>query len=132
MSWAQGKYGKGLIKMRTLIDLRGSIPTFIHITDGRCHDSNMLDMQNIVSGAIYTMDKAYVDFEALNWIDSGVAFFVTRAKDNMKYEIVSVNFNIDQSTGLKEDYIIRLTGYKSQKLYPKELRLIKFSDLETG
>lgn len=132
MSWAQGKYSKGAVKMHTLIDLRGSIPTLIHITDGRCHDSNVLDMLNIVPGAIYTMDKAYVDFEALNRIDSRDAFFVTRAKDNMKYEIVSTNFNIDQSTGLMEDHIIRLTGYKSQKLYPKELRLIKFCDPETG
>lgn len=132
MSWAQGKYSKGAVKMHTLIDLRGSIPAFIHITDGRCHDSNVLDLLNIVPGAIYTMDKAYVDFEALNRIDSRGAFFVTRAKDNMKYEIVSTNFNIDQSTGLMEDHIIRLTGYKSQKLYPKELRLIKFCDPETG
>lgn len=132
MSWAQGKYSKGAVKMHTLIDLRGSIPTFIHITDGRCHDSNVLDMLNIVPGSIYTMDKAYVDFEALNRIDSRGAFFVTRAKDNMKYEIVSTNFNIDQSTGLMEDHIIRLTGYKSKKLYPKELRLIKFCDPETG
>ena len=132
MSWAQGKYSKGAVKMHTLIDLRGSIPAFIHVTDGRCHDSNVLDLLNIVPGAIYTMDKAYVDFEALNRIDSRGAFFVTRAKDNMKYEIVSTNFNIDQSTGLMEDHIIRLTGYKSQKLYPKELRLIKFCDPETG
>lgn len=131
MSWAQGKYSKDAVKMHTLIDLRGRIPTFIHITDGRCHDSNVLDMLNIVPGAIYTMDKAYVDFEALNRIDSRGAFFVTRAKDNMKYEIVSTNFNIDQSTGLVEDHIIRLTGYKSQKLYPKELRLINFCDPET-
>ena len=119
MSWAQGKYSKGAVKMHTLIDLGGSIPTSIHITDGRCHDSNVLDLLNIVPGAIYTMDKAYVDFEALNRIDSRCAFFVTRAKDNMKYEIVSINFNIDQSIGLKEDHIIRLTGYKSQKLYPR-------------
>lgn len=72
MNWAQGKYSKGAVKMHTtLIDLRGSIPTFIHITDGRCHDSNVLDLLNIVPKAIYTMDKAYVDFEALNRIDGG-------------------------------------------------------------
>lgn len=132
MSWAHDKYSKGAVKIHTLIDLRGSIPAFIHITDGRCHDSNVLDMLNIVPGAIYTMDKACVDFEALNRIDSRGAFFVTRAKDNMKYEIVSTNFNVDQSTGLLEDHMIRLTGYKSKKLYPKELRLIKFCDPETG
>lgn len=132
MNWAQGKYSKGAVKMHTLIDLRGSIPTFIHITDGRCHDSNVLDLLDIVPNAIYTMDKAYVDFDALERINSNGGFFVTRAKDNMKYEITSTNFNIDQSTGLMEDHMIRLTGYKSKKLYPKELRLIKFCDNETG
>ena len=119
--------------MHTLIDLRGSIPTFIHITDGRCHDSNVLDLLDIVPNAIYTMDKTYVDFETLERIDSDSGFFITRAKDNMKYEITtSTNFNIDQSTGLMEDHMIRLIGYKSKKLYPKELRLIKFCDSETG
>ena len=132
MTWAQGKYNKGAVKMHTLIDLRGSIPTFIHITDGRCHDSNVLDLLDIVPNSIYTMDKAYVDFEALERIDSEGAFFVTRAKDNIKYEITSTNFNVDQSTGLMEDHIIRLTGYKSKRLYPKEFRLIKFCDNETG
>lgn len=132
MNWAQGKYSKGAVKMHTLIDLRGSIPTFIHITDGRCHDSNVLDLLDIIRNAIYTMDKAYVDFEALERIDSKGGFFVTRAKGNMKYEITSTNFNIDQSTGLMGDHMISLTGYKSKKLYPKELRLIKFCDNETG
>ena len=132
MNWAQGKYNKGAVKMHTLIDLRGSIPTFIHITDGRCHDSNVLDLLDIVPNSIYTMDKAYVDFEALERIDSEGAFFVTRAKDNIKYEITSTNFNVDQSTGLMEDHIIRLTGYKSKRLYPKVFRLIKFCDNETG
>ena len=70
MNWAQGKYSKGAVKMHTLIDLRGCIPTFIHITDCRCHDSNVLDLLNIVPNAIYTMDKAYVDFEALERIDT--------------------------------------------------------------
>ena len=132
MNWAQGKYNKGAVKMHTLIDLRGSIPTFIHITDGRCHDSNVLDLLDIVPNSIYTMDKAYIDFEALERIDSEGAFFVTRAKDNIKYEITSTNFNVDQSTGLMEDHIIRLTGYKSKRLYPKVFRLIKFCDNETG
>ena len=131
-AWASGKYSRGAIKMHTLLDLRGSIPTFIHITDGRCHDSNVLDLLDIIRNAIYTMDKAYVDFEALERIDSKGGFFVTRANGNMKYEITSTNFNIDQSTGLMEDHMISLTGYKSKKLYPKELRLIKFCDNETG
>ena len=130
LDWAVGKYSKGAVKMHTVIDLRGSIPVFIQITDGRCHDSNVLDM--LVPNAIYTMDKAYIDFEALARIDTEKAYFVTRAKDNMKYEIVSSHYNIDTSTGLLEDHRIRLTGVKSSKLYSKELRLIKYCDKETG
>ena len=130
LDWAVGKYSKGAVKMHTVIDLRGSIPVFIHITDGRCHDSNVLDI--LVPNAIYTMDKAYIDFEALARIDAEKAYFVTRAKDNMKYEIVSSHYNIDTSTGLLEDHRIRLTGVKSSKLYSKELRLIKYCDKETG
>ena len=130
LDWAVGKYSKGAVKMHTVIDLRGSIPVFIHITDGRCHDSNVLDM--LVPNAIYTMDKAYIDFEALARIDAENAYFVTRAKDNMKYEIVSSHYNIDTSTGLLGDHRIRLTGVKSSKLYSKELRLIKYCDKETG
>lgn len=130
LDWAVGKYSKGAVKMHTVIDLRGSIPVFIHITDGRCHDSNVLDM--LVPNAIYTMDKAYIDFEALARIDTEKAYFVTRAKDNMKYEIVSSHYNIDTSTELLEDHRIRLTGVKSSKLYSKELRLIKYCDKETG
>ena len=130
LDWAVGKYSKGAVKMHTVIDLRGSIPVFIHITDGRCHDSNVLDM--LVPNAIYTMDKAYIDFEALARIDTEKAYFVTRAKDNMRYEIVLNHYNIDTSTGLLEDHRMRLTGVKSRKLYSKELRLIKYCDKETG
>lgn len=131
MEWALGKYSKGAVKMHTLIDLRGSIPTFIYISDGRCHDSNVLDLLNIIPNAIYTMDKAYVDFEALARIDAEYAFFVTRAKDNMRFKIISSNFNIDKSTGLLEDHIIRLTSQKSSQLYPKPLRLIRFYDMKS-
>lgn len=132
MSWAMGKYSKGAAKMHTLIDLRGSIPVFIHVTDGRCHDSNVLDLLNVIPNAIYTMDKAYVDFEALNRIDKEGGYFVTRAKDNMNYEIVSSNFNIDKSTGLIGDHHIQMTGYKSSKLYPKEFRLVEYRDQGSG
>lgn len=132
MGWALGKYSKGAVKMHTIIDLRGSIPVFIHITDGRWHDSNVLDLLEVVPNAIYMMDKAYINFKALARIDTEGAFFVTRAKDNMKYEIVSSNFNFDSKCGVTGDHLIRLTGYKSCKLYPKELRLIEFCDLESG
>ena len=132
MGWALGKYSKGAVKMHTLIDLRGSIPAFISISDGRTHDSNVLDDIEIVPRAIYTMDKAYVDFEALARFDSEGAFFITRAKSNMKYEVVSSNFNFDSSSGIVGDHIIRLTGYKSKKAFPKELRLVESIDPESG
>lgn len=132
MAWALGKYSRGAVKMHTLIDLRGSIPAFISISDGRTHDSNVLDEIDIVPKAIYTMDKAYVDFEALARFDREGAFFITRAKSNMKYEIVSSNFNFDSATGIVGDHIIRLTGYKSKKAYPKELRLVESLDPESG
>lgn len=132
MGWAFGKYSKGAVKMHTLIDLRGSIPAFISISDGRTHDSNVHDDIEIVPQAIYTMDKAYVDFEALARFDSEGAFFITRAKSNMKYEVLSSNYNFDSSTGIVGDHIIRLTGYKSKKAFPKELRLVESIDPESG
>lgn len=132
MGWALGKYSKGAVKMHTLIDLRGNIPVFISISDGRKHDSKVLDEIEIVINAIYTMDKAYVAFKSLARFDAEGAYFVLRAKTNMKYEIVSSNFNFDPKTGVHGDHIIRLTGYKPRKDYPKDLRLIEFCDLETG
>jgi len=86
--------------MHTLIDLRGSIPEFIFITDGKYHDSNALDVINFYAKVIYLMDKAYVDFEALFRINSAGAFFVTRAKETMRYSVIEENFNINQSVGL--------------------------------
>jgi len=127
-TWAEGKYSRGAVKMHTLIDLRGSIPEFILITDGKYHDSNALDVINFYANAIYLMDKAYVDFEALFRINNAGAFFVTRAKDTMRYEVVEQNFNIDETTGLRTDKTVRLTVAKSKKLYPEELRLVEFYD----
>ena len=132
MGWALGKYSNGAVKMHTLIDLRGSIPAFISISDGRKHDSKVLDEIEIVTNAIYTMDKAYVAFKSLARFDAEGAYFVLRAKTNMKYEIVSSNFNFDTKTGVHGDHIIRLTGYKSRKDYHKDLRLIEFCDMESG
>ncbi|MDL2262672.1 IS4 family transposase [Bacteroidales bacterium OttesenSCG-928-I21] len=128
--WAEGKYSRGAVKIHTLIDLRGSIPTFIHITDGKYHDSNALDEINPVENAIYLMDKAYVDFAALYRFHSAGSFFVTRAKDTMKYEVTEQNFNIDESTGLRSDKTVNLTVPKSKKLYPEALRLVEFYDNE--
>jgi hypothetical protein len=129
-SWAQGKYSRGAVKVHTLLDLRGSIPCFILITDGKYHDSNALDVIIPIPDAIYLMDKAYVDFIALYRIQQTGAYFVTRAKSPLVYSVKEQNFNIDESTGLRADKTIVLTGYKSKKLYPDILRLVEFYDSE--
>jgi hypothetical protein len=129
-TWAEGKYARGAVKMHTLIDLRGSVPEFILITDGKYHDSNALDVLNFYAGAIYLMDKAYVDYEALYRMNSAGAFFVSRAKDNMCYQVIEQNFNIDETCGLRTDKTVSLTIAKSKKLYPEKLRLVEFYDQE--
>lgn len=126
--WAQGKYSRGAVKMHALLNLRGSIPEFILVTDGKYHDSNALDMIIPQPGAIYLMDKAYLDLEALFRINQAGAFFVTRAKSSLRYEIVEQNFNIDRDTGLRTDRTIRLVVPRSRKLYPEKLRLVEFYD----
>jgi hypothetical protein len=131
-TWAHGKYSRGAVKMHTLIDLRGSIPEFIFITDGKYHDSNALDVIMFYANAIYVMDKAYVDFEALYRINNAGAFFVTRAKDTMRYQVIEQNFNIDETTGLRTDKIVCLMVAKSKKLYPEKLRLVEFYDNING
>ncbi len=130
LTWAEGKYSKGAIKVHTLIDLRGSIPNFILITDGKYHDSNALDEIIPIPEAIYLMDKAYIDFEALYRMHKCGAFFVTRAKSTLKYEVIEQNYNIDETTGLRTDKTIMLTVVKSKKLYPEKLRLVEFHDQE--
>ncbi len=130
MTWAEGKYSRGAIKMHTLLDLRGNIPVFILITDGKYHDSNALDVIIPEAEAIYIMDKAYVDFKALCRINTSGAYFVTRAKSSLKYAIVEQSYNIDQATGLRADKTIELTVAKSKKLYPEKLRLIEYYDAE--
>lgn len=132
MSWALGKYERGAVKMHTMLSLRGSIPTFIHITHGKWHDSNFLDVFKIEPWAIYVMDKAYVDFEALFNINEHNAFWITRAKSNMRYEVIETNYNIYEDTGLRGDYTIRLTGPKPKKLYPKDIRMVRYYDAENN
>jgi hypothetical protein len=127
-TWAEGKYSRGAVKMHTLLNLRGSIPEFILITDGKYHDSNAMDEIATERNAIYLMDKAYVDFEALYHINQADAFFVTRAKKSMKYEVVEQNVNIDQTTGLRTDKTVMLTIQKSKGLYPEKLRLVEYYD----
>jgi len=129
--WAKFRKKKAAVKMHTLLDLRGSIPTFIEITDGLCHDVNILDKILIEPGSIYVMDKGYVDFQRLYKITQQQGFFVTRAKDNMAYRRV-YSSNVDKTIGLKCDQKIKLTGYYSKKDYPEYLRRVKFYDVQTG
>ena len=129
-TWTEGKYSRGVVKVHTLLDLRGNIPTYILITDGKYHDSNVLDILPVQSDAIYVMDKAYIDFAALFNIHNAGAFFISRAKVTLDYSVVERNFNIDESTGLRSDNTITLNGYKSSRLYPKVLRLIEYFDKE--
>jgi hypothetical protein len=130
LTWAEGKYSRGAVKVHTLIDLRGSIPSFILISDGKYHDSNVLDEIIPLANAIYLMDKAYVDFEALYRMHKCDSFFVTRAKSTLRYDVVEQNYNIDETTGLRTDKTIVLTVAKSRKLYPEKLRLVEFYDQE--
>ena len=129
-SWAEGKYSRGAIKIHTTLDLRGSIPTFIFITDGKYHDSNVLDEIVPQPDAIYLMDKAYIDFAALYRMNKADAFFVTRAKVTMDYRVLENNFNLDETTGLRSDRTIKLKGPKSKQLYPENLRMVEYYDDE--
>lgn len=129
-SWAPGKYSRGAVKIHTLLDLRGSIPSFILISDGKYHDSNVLDILTPISDAIYIMDKAYIDFKALYHLHELGAFFISRAKSAMDYSVIQNNFNIDENTGLRNDKIVELNGYKSKQLYPEPFRLVEFYDNE--
>jgi hypothetical protein len=128
LTWAEGKYSRGAVKMHTLLDLRGSIPSFILITDGKYQDSNVLDVMDFWADAIYVMDKAYVDFEALYRITNAGAYFVTRAKAPLRYEVLEQNYNIDPTTGLRADKTVMLIIPKSKRLYPENLRLVEFYD----
>ena len=129
-AWALGKYSKGAVKMHTLLDLRGSIPANIHITDGKWHDSNELD--NIVPEplAFYMMDKAYVDLLALYRFHKAGAYWISRPKDNMRYEVTDHRHDFDPSTGICGDFNIRLTTFRSKKLYPETIRMVTYHDSE--
>ena len=131
-AWALGKYSKGAVKMHTLLDLRGSIPANIHITDGKWHDSNELDNIEPEGLAFYIMDKAYVDFLALYRFHTAGAYWISRPKDNMRYEVIEHRHNFDSNTGINGDFTIKLTTSKSKKLYPEPIRIVSYHDSETG
>ena len=127
--WAKFRKKKGAVKLHTLMDLRGNIPVFVDITDGKTHDVNTLDLIDLEPNAFYDMDKAYTDFYRLYDIHQSKAFFVIRAKDNLKFRRISSK-RVDKTKGLRCDQTIKLTGIKTSTLYPEKLRRIKYSDAE--
>ena len=129
--WAPFRSTKAAVKLHTLLDLRGSIPTFIHISDGKLHDVNVLDLIIIEAGAFYIMDRGYLDFKRLYALDQARGFFVTRAKRNLDARRV-YSAPVDRSTGLISDQTIALNGHYAAKRYPAHLRRIRYRDPETG
>jgi len=129
--WAHFRSTKAAVKMHTLLDLHGNIPSFIHISDGKMHDVHALDMLVPEAGAIYVMDRGYVDFARLHALHQAGAFFVTRANSNLDAHRV-YSAPVDRTTGLICDQTIALDGYLTQRDYPEHLRRIRFRDAETG
>jgi hypothetical protein len=129
--WAHFRRTKAAIKLHTLLDLRGSIPTVVIITDGKVHDVNILDELIFEPGAIYIMDRAYTDFERLFRMHQSQAFFVIRAKDNLHYHRL-VSLPVDKATGVRCDQIISLGGFYTKQDYPEKLRRISFFDAESN
>ncbi|MCK4882341.1 MAG: IS4 family transposase, partial [Candidatus Omnitrophica bacterium] len=127
--WAKFRTTKGGIKMHTLLDLRGPIPTFVEITPARVHDVNVLDILVPEPGSFYLMDRGYIDYEKLYRFNQSGAFFIIRAKDNLK-GVRIYSHHIDKSTGLRSDQTIRLKNYYSAKNYPEYLRRVRFFDSE--
>jgi len=128
--WAQFRRTKGAIKLHTLLDLRGNIPTFIHISDGKEHEVNILDDLIVETGAFYVMDRGYLDFFRLYRLTKACAFFVIRAKKNLACQRVYSN-PVDRSTGLICDQTVVLTGPNSSLYYPDKLRRIKLRDADS-
>ena len=128
--WARFRKRKGAIKLHTLIDLRGNIPCFIYITEGRVHDVKALDKLTLEPGAFYIMDKAYIDFSRLYTFTQNLSFFIVRAKKNLDFSR-KYSRKVNKSTGLRCDQTIRLKGSKSSQLYPVPLRRISYVDAET-
>jgi IS4 transposase len=128
--WAKFRQHKGAVKMHTLLDLRGNIPTFIGITDGKVHDVNMLDEIVPEAGAFYVMDRAYVDFERLYVFTLSAAFFVVRTKSNVLLQR-RYSHPVDKTTGVRSDHTVFLTSIDSATAYPEKLRRISYLHAET-
>jgi hypothetical protein len=127
--WAKFRQHKAAIKMHTLIDIHGAIPLFIHVSDGKMHDVNILDTLIPEPGAVYLIDRGYIDFKRLYAFDSAKAFFITLAKSNMKFRRLYSN-EPDILNGVHSDQTIMLTGVKSLEAYPEKLRRVHYYDTE--
>ena len=129
--WAKFRKHKAALKMHTLLDLHGNIPTFISITDGKVHDVNILDEILPEAGAFYVMDRGYVDFARLYIFTLSAAFFVVRTKSNVLLQR-RYSHAVDKSTGVRSDHTVILTAIDSAKVYPEALRRVTYLDVETG
>lgn len=129
--WAPFRSTKAAIKLHTLLDLRGNIPTFLHISDGKLHDVNILDQLIPEAGAFYVMDRGYLDFARLARFDQAGAFFVTRAKRRLRFKRLR-SLPVNRDSGVICDQIITLSVFYSRQGYPKALRRIRFKDPDTG
>jgi hypothetical protein len=129
--WAPFRATKAAVKMHTLLDLRGAIPSFIHVSDGKLHDVNVLDLLIPEAGAIYVMDRGYLDFERLHLLHQAGAFFVTRAKSNLDARRL-YSAPTDRTTGIICDQTIALNGHYSQQHYPDHLRRVRFKDADSA
>jgi len=129
--WAPFRATKAAVKLHTLLDLRGNIPSFIHISDGKLHDVNILDQLIPEAGSFYVMDRGYIDFQRLYRLHQAGSFFVTRAKRNMDAQR-RYSHPVDRSTGVIFDQTLVLQGYQSAKDYPETFRGIRYKDPETG
>ena len=130
--WATLHHGKGGFKMHTLMDLKGSLPIFIRLTEASIHDSKVMDEIPVVANAYYLLDKGYVKFDSLyKHFHQNHAWFVTRAKDNMLYTVIESR-DVDTQTGLISDETIQLTGFYTSQKYPDNLRLVVYEDFRDG
>jgi hypothetical protein len=128
--WAPFRATKAAVKMHTLLDLRGAIPSFLHISDGKLHDVNVLDLLIPEAGAIYVMDRGYLDFERLHVLHQAGAFFVTRAKSNLDARRL-YSGPTARASGIICDQTIALNGYYTRQHYPDHLRRIRLRDPES-
>jgi len=129
--WARFRRRKAAVKMHTLLDLRGNIPAFVHITDGKVHDVNVLDQIVSEAGALYVMDRGYIDFQRLFVLTLSSAFFVVRTKSNVLLQR-RYSHPVDKSTGVRSDQTVILSSFESASAYPDPLRKVSYYDAETN